>query len=150
MVLEKTLESPRDCMEIQLVHPKVNQFWIFIAKTDTEAEIPILWPADEKNRLIGKDPDAGKDWSWEEKGTTEDEMVGWHHWLNGNEFEQTLGDGEGQGSLACCSPWGRRESDTTVWVNWLNEPQFKKDKNQKKFMGVILIRYFQWRMGNTA
>ena len=87
VVLEKTLESPLDCKEIQLVHPKGNQFWIFIGRTDAEAETPVLWPPDAKNQLIGKDPDAGKDWRWEEKGTTEDEMVGWHHWLNGHKFE---------------------------------------------------------------
>ena len=84
---EKTLESPLDCREMQLVHPKGNQSWIFIGRTDVEAEIPILWPPDAKNWLIGKDPDSGKDWRREEKGTTEDEMVGWHHWLNGHEFE---------------------------------------------------------------
>ena len=87
VVLEKTLESPLSYKEIQLVHPKGNQFWIFIERTDAEAETLILWPPDAKNWLIWKDPDAGKDWRWEEKGTTEDEMVGWHHWLNGHEFE---------------------------------------------------------------
>ena len=101
---------PLDCKEIQPVHPKGNQSWIvigiFIGKTHAEAEVPILWPPDKKNWLTGKDPDTGKDWRWEEKGMTEDEMIGWYHWLNGHEFEQTLGDGEGQGSLARCSPWG--------------------------------------------
>ena len=87
MVLEKTLESPLDCKEIQLVHPKGNQSWIFIGRMDTEAETPILWPPDSKNRIIWKHPDARKDWRWEKKGTTEDEMVGWHHWLDGHEFE---------------------------------------------------------------
>ena len=119
VVLEKTLESPLDCKEIQLVNHKGNQSWVFIGRTDAEAEIPILWPPDAKNWLIGKDPDAGKDWRQEEKGTTEDEMVEWHHWLNGHEFEQALGVGDGQGSLACCSPWGRRESDTTEQLNWI-------------------------------
>ena len=114
-VLEKTLESPLDCKEIQPVHPKGNQSWIFIGKTDAEAETPILWPPDAKNWLIGKDPDAGKDWRQEEKGTTEDETVGWHHQLDGH--EQALGDGEGQGSLACCSPWSCKESDTTEQLN---------------------------------
>ena len=95
------------------VHPKGNQPWIFIGRTDGEAEIPILWPPDVKNWLSGKDPDAGKDWRQEEKGTTEDEMVGWHHRLNGHQFEQTPGDGEGQGSLACCSSWDHKELDTT-------------------------------------
>ena len=96
VVLEKTLDSPLDCKEIQPVHPKGNQSWIVIGRTDAEAETPILWPPDVKSGLIWKDPDAGKDWRQEEKGTTEDEMVGWHHWLNGHEFEQVLGDGEGQ------------------------------------------------------
>ena len=117
VVLEKTLESPLDCKEIQSVHPKGVQSWIFIGRTDAEAET-ILWSPDAKNWLIGKDPDAGKDWRWKEKRTTEDEMTGWHHWLNGHEFEQTLGAGDGQGSLVCCSPWGRKESDTTKRLNW--------------------------------
>ena len=120
-VLEKTLESPLDCKEIKPVNPKGNQPWIFMGRTDAEAEAPILWPPDEKNWLIGEDPDAGKDWGQEEKGTTEDEMVGWHHWFNGHGFEQTLGDGEGQRSLVCCSPWGCKESDMTEWVNNNND-----------------------------
>ena len=118
LMLEKTLESPLDCKEIQPGHPKGNQSWIFIGKINTEAEAPIIWPPDVKNQLIGKVPDAGKDWRQEEKGTTEDDMVGWHHWLNGHKFEQTPGIGDGQGSLACCSPWGRKESDTTEWLDW--------------------------------
>ena len=113
VVLEKTFESPLDCKEIQPVNPKGNQSWIFIGRIDAEAEIPILWPPDSKNWLTGKDPDAGKDWRPEEKGLTEDEMVGWHHGLNGHEFEQAPGVGDGQGSLVCCSPWGHKESDTT-------------------------------------
>ena len=108
-----------DCKEIQPVHPKGNQFWIFIRRTDAEAETPILCPPDAKNWLICKDPDAGQDWGQEEKGTTEDEMVGWHHWLNGREFEQALGVVDGQGSLARCSPWGCKESDMTELTrNW--------------------------------
>ena len=103
VVLEKTLGSSLDCKQIQLVHPKGNQSWIFIGRTDAEAETPILWPPDPKNWLIGKDTDAGKNWRQEEKGTAENEMVGWHHWLNGHEFEQALRDGEGQGSLVCFS-----------------------------------------------
>ena len=109
VVLEKTLESPLDYKEIQPVNPKGNQSWIFIGRTDAEAETPILWPPDVKSWLIGKDPDAGKDWRQDEKGTAEDEMVGWYHRLKGHELEQTPGDSEGQGSLACCSPWGRKE-----------------------------------------
>ena len=112
LVLEKILESPLDCKEIQSVHPKGNQSWIFIGRTDAEAEAPILRPPDVKSWPIRKDPNAGKDWKLEEKGTTEDEMVGWHHWLNGHEFEQALGDGNGQGSLACCSPWVCKVLDT--------------------------------------
>ena len=117
VVLEKILESPLDCEEIQLVHPKGDQSWIFIGRADAEAETPKLWPPDATNWLIGKDPDGGKDWRQEEKGTTEDEMVGWHHRLNGHEFERALGVGDGQGSLSCCSPWGLRGSDTTERLN---------------------------------
>ena len=123
VVLEKTLESPLGWKEIQPVHPKGNQSRIFIGRTDAEAETTIFWPYDSKNWLIGKDPDAGQD-LWEEKGVTEDEIAGWHHRLNGHEFEQTLGDSEGQGSLACCwSPRGHRESDTTEWSNSNNNRQ---------------------------
>ena len=121
VVLEKTLESPLNCKEIQPVHPKGNQSWIFVRRTDAEAETPIFWPPNVENWLIGKDPDAGKDWRWEEKGMTEDEMVGWHHGLNGHEFEWTLGVGDGQGGLAGCSPWGHKESDTTEWLNWTKQ-----------------------------
>ena len=110
VVLEKALESPFDCKEIQPVHPKENQSWIFIGRTDAEAETPVLRPPDTNNQLIGKDPDAGKDWRQEEKRTTVDEIVEWHHWLNGHEFEQALGVADGQGSLACYSPWGCKES----------------------------------------
>ena len=129
VVLEKTLESPLNCKEIKPVHPKGNQSWIFIGRTDDEAEAPILWPPDAKNWLIWKDPDSGKDWMQEDKGMTEDEMVGWHHRLDGQEFEQALGVGDGQGSLACCSPWGRKESDTTERLNWTEEnTNYKKVK----------------------
>ena len=107
VVLEKTLESPLDCKEIQLVHPKADQSWVLIGRTDVEAETPILWPPDAKSWLIWKDPDAGKDWRQEEKGTTEDEMVGWH-WLNGHELGWTPGVGDGQGGLACCYSWGHK------------------------------------------
>ena len=113
VVLEKTLESPLDC-KIKPVHPKGNQSWIFIGRTDAETETPILWPPDVKNWLTGKAPDAGKDSRQDEKGTTEDEMVGWYHWLDGHEFEQVLGVGDGQGSLACCSPWGHKECRTQL------------------------------------
>ena len=118
MVLEKTFESPLDCKEVQPVYLKENQSWIFIGRTDAEAETPILWPPYAKNQLIGKDPDTGKDWRQEEKGTTEDETVGWHHQLNGHEFKQALGVSDGQGSLACCHPWGHIELDTTEQLSW--------------------------------
>ena len=118
VVLEMTLESPLDCKEIQPVNPEGNQSWIFIGRTDAEAETPILWPPAVMNWLIGKDPDAGKNRRQEEKGKIEDEMVGWHHRLNGLEFEQVLGVGDGQGILVCCSPWGHNELDTTKWLNW--------------------------------
>ena len=121
VVLEKTLESPLDCKEIQTVHPKVNPSWIFTGGTDAETETPILWPPDVKNWLTRKDPDAGKDWRWEEKGMTEDEMIGWHHWLNGHEFEQAPGVGDGQGGLVYFSPWGHKELDTTEWLNWIEQ-----------------------------
>ena len=121
VVLEKTLENPLDNKKIKPINPKGNQSWIFIGRTDAEAETPTLWPSDAKNWLIGKDPDAGKDWRQEEKGMTEDETVGWHHQLNGHEFEQAPGAGEGQGSLACCSPWDRQESDTTEGLNNSNK-----------------------------
>ena len=113
VVLEMTLESPLNCKEIQPAHPKGDQSWVFTGRTDAEAEAPILWPSDVRNWLIGKDCNAGKDWRREEKGTTEDEMVGWHHRLNGHGFGWTPGVGDGQGDLACCSPWGPKESDTT-------------------------------------
>ena len=113
----RRLLSPLDCKEIQPVHPKGNQSWVFIGRTDTEVETAILWPHDAKNWLIWKDPDDGKDWRQEEKGMTEDEMVGWHHHLNGHEFEQAPGDSEGEGSLACYSPWGCKQSDMTEGLN---------------------------------
>ena len=115
-VVEKTLESPLDCKEIKSANPKRNQPWIFLRRTDVEADTPILWPPDAKTWLIGKDPDAGKDWGQEEKEMIEDEMVG-YYWFNGHEFEQTPGDSEGQESLVCCSPWGRKEFITTEWLN---------------------------------
>ena len=118
VVLEKTLESPLDCKEIQPVHPKGDQSWVFIGRTDAEAETPILWPPHAKSWLIGKDADAGRDWGQEEKGTTEDEMAGWHHRLNGHEFGWTPGDGDGQGGLACCGSWGCRVR--LYWVTELN------------------------------
>ena len=122
VVLEKTLESPLDCKEIQLVHPKGDQPWVFFGRTDAKAETPVLWPPDAKSWLIGKDSDAWRDWGQEEKGTTEDEMAGWHHWLDGRESEWTPGDGDGQ---ACCNSWGLKESDTTERLNWTEEVNIK-------------------------
>ena len=113
----RPLESPLDCKEIKPVKPKGNQPWIFTGRTDAEAEPPILWPPDVKSRLIGKDPDTGKDWSQEEKGVTEDEMVGWHYQLNRHEFEQIPWDSEGQGSLVCCSPRSCKDLDLTKGLN---------------------------------
>ena len=118
----ENFESRLDSKEIQPVNLKGNQPWIFTGRTDAEAEAPILWPPYVKSLLIGNDPDAGKDWKQEEKGMTEDEMVEWHHWINRYEFEQALEDGEGQGSLACCSQWGHIESDTTEQLINNNSP----------------------------
>ena len=123
VVLEKTLENPLDWKEIQWVYPKRNQSWLFIGRTDVEAQTWILWPTDAKNWLTGKDPDAGQDWRQEKKGMTEDEMVRWHHWLYGRKFEQALEFGNGQGILACCSPWGRKQSDMTEWLNRTLHPK---------------------------
>ena len=123
VVLEKTLESPSDCKEIQPVHPKGDQSWVFIGGTDVGgtdvgAETPILWPPYAESWVIGKDPDAGKDWGQEEKGMTEDEMFGLHHWHNGHGFGWTPGVGDGQGGLACYGSWGHNESDMTEQLNW--------------------------------
>ena len=116
MVLEKTLESPLDCKEIQPVHSK-DQPWV-LGRNDAKAETPVLWPPYAKSWLIGKDSDAGRDWGQEEKGTREDEMAGWHHWLDGHKSGWTPGVGDGQGGLVCCDSWGRKESDTTERLNW--------------------------------
>ena len=140
MVLEKSLESPLDCKEIQTVHPKWDQSWLLFGRTDVEGETPILWPPDAKSWFTGKEPDAGKGWGQEEKGTTEDEMVGWHYWLNGLESEQSPRVGGGQGSLACCSSWGRKESDTTELLNWT-------ELNWKMTIGSELT-FFQRRLTN--
>ena len=130
VVLEKTLDSPLDSKEIKPVNSKENQPSIFTERTDAEVEAPIIWPPDVNSWLIGKDPDAGKDWRLEKKGVTEDEMVGWHHWLNWHESKQTQGSGERQGSLAYCSPWGHKELDTTEGLN----------NNNDKTVWVILGR----------
>ena len=142
MVLEKTLESPLDCKEIQPVHPKGNQSWIFTGRTDAEAEAPVVWPPNVKSWLIRKDPEAEKDWRQEEKGTTEDEMVGWHHRLDGHEFKEALGVGDWQGGLACYSLWGCKELGTTEWLNWTEEKQKilrRGGKNIQKNSKMILM-----------
>ena len=126
VVLEKTLESPLDCKEVQAVHPKGDQSWVYIGRTDVEPETPILWPPDVNSWLIGKDPDAGKAWRQEEKGTTEDEMVGWHHTLDGHELEPVPGVGDGQGGLACCSPWGHKDGQ-----DWAAEGQQRQRLNRR-------------------
>ena len=143
VVLEKTLESPLDCKEIQPVHPKGDQSWVFLGRSVVEAETPILWTPDVKNWLIWKDPDAGKNWRWEEKGITKEKMVGCHHWLNRHEFEQALGVYDGHGSLVCCSPQGHKMSDTTDWLNWTETPckmpGWMKHKLESKLLGKISI-----------
>ena len=140
VVLEKTLESPLDSKEIQPVHPKGNLSWIFIGRTDAEAEATILRPPDVKNGLIGKDPDAGKDWRQEENGT-DNEMVGWYHWLDGHEFEQAPRVGDGQGGLACCSPWGHKELS-----QWLSD---NKTDTHTNCMYVKFFRIFPKDNYNT-
>ena len=132
VVLEKTLESPLYCKEIQPVHSKGDQSWVFIGKTDIVAETLIFWPPDAKYWLIWKDPDAGKDWRQEEKGMTEDELVGWHHRLNGHEFDYPLGVGDGQGGLVCCSPFGHRVGHD--WTTELNGVEHHWEKHEKKFI----------------
>ena len=139
--MEKTLESPLDCEQIKPVNRKGNQFWLFIGRTDAEA--PILWLPDMKNWLIGKDPDAGKDWGWEKKGTTGDEMVGWHHQLDGLEFEQALGVGDGQGSLPCCSPWGH---DWATELNWSTLLSAQPPKNHPILVYVLHFGNQIWKL----
>ena len=126
VVLEKTLERPLDYKEIQPVCSEGDQAWVFFGRTDAKAETPVLWPPPAKSWFTGKDSDAGRDWGQEKKGTTEDEMAGWHHWLDGRESEWTPEVVDGQGGLACCDSWGRKESDTTEWLSWteLNRSSF--------------------------
>ena len=147
VVLEKSLESPLDSKEIQPDHPKGNQSWIFIGRTDVEAETPILWPPDAKNWLIGKHPDAGKDWRQKVKGTTEDGMVGWHQWRDGHEFEQAPGAGDGEGSLVGCSPWGCKELDMTEWLNWTEHDNPITFGSMKRYNGLLKPK-FRWLTNN--
>ena len=132
VVLEKTLESPLDCKEIQPVHSIEDQSWVFFGRNDAKAETPVLWPPHVKSWPLGKDSDAGRDWGQEEKGTTQDEMAEWHHRLDGHESEWTLGDGDGQGGLACCDSWGCKESDTTERLNWTERASWWKWKRRVK------------------
>ena len=151
VVLEKTLESPLDCKKIKPVNPKGNQPWIIIGRTNAEA--PILWPPDAKSWLTGKDPDAGKDWGQEEKGTTENKMVGWHHQFDGHKFEQAPGIGDGQGSLLCCIPWSHKELDMIEWLNCTDYSHVRKNGadealsmilacNQKDRCQIIIVSLF--------
>ena len=141
-----------DCKEIQPVHPKGDQSWVFFGRNDAKAETPVLWPPHVKSWLFGKDFDAGRDWGQEKKGTTEDEMAGWHHWLDGRESEWTLGVGDGQGDLACCNSGGRKESDMTEWLNWTELNRIWGGNTQTKFtawphrhLGVFqLAQVSQW------
>ena len=146
VVLEKTLESPLDYREIKLVHPKGNQSWIFIEMTDAEAENPIFQSPDVKNRLIGKEPETGEDWRQEEKVTTEDEMVLWHHWLNGHEFEQALGVGDGQGGLVCFR--GHKELDMTEWQNWTEKCDIHKRRSWH-LVSSLHGKWKQWKQWQT-
>ena len=137
--VEKTLESPLDCKEIQPVHSKGDQPWDW-----SKAETPVLWRPHTKSWLIGKDSDAGRDWGQEEKGTKEDEMAGWHHLLNGHEFEWTLGVGDGQGGLACCDSWGHKESDTTEQLNWTEFIHFSAEEHLHGFQLLVIMRWYMY------
>ena len=152
VVLEKMLDSPLDCKEIQPVHPKGHQSWVFTGRTDVDGETPILQQSVAKSWLIWKDPDVRKDWGQEEKGTTEDEMVGWHHWLNGHGFGWTLGGGDGQGGLVCCGSWGCKESDMTEWLNWT---ELNHEKNQNRHINMliwallIILEFWLWKLSKA-
>ena len=149
VVLEKTLENPLDYKEIQPVHSEGDQCWVFFGRTDAKAETPVLWPPHEKSWLIGKDSDAGRDWGQKEKATTEDEMAGWHHWLNGSESEWTPGVGDGQGGRVYCNSWGLKESEMTERLNWtelnwkpwqlIPQEKYKLTKFKLIFIGLNLL-----------
>ena len=146
VVLKKTLESPLDCKEIQPVHSKGDQSWVFIGRTDAKAETPVLWPPLAKSWLIGKDSDAGRDWGQEEKGTTEYEMSGWHYQLDGHEFWWTPGVGDGQGGLVHCNSWGCKESDTTEWLNWT---EWKTRRQLRRDIIIIIIKIYHGKSLQT-
>ena len=139
VVLEKTLESPLDCKEIQPVHSEGDQPWDFFGRNDTKAETTVLWPPHAKSWLVGKDFDAGRDWGQEEKGTTEDEMAGWHHWLDGRDSEWTPRVGDGQGGLVCCDSWGHKESDTTERLNWTELSIYKCNLFSSVLISIMLL-----------
>jgi len=145
--LEETLESPLDCKEIQPVHSKGDQPWDFFERNDAKAETPVLWPPHAKSWLIGKNSDAGRDWGQEEKGTTEDEMDGWHHQLDGREFEWTPGDGDGQGGLACCDSWGRKELDMIEQLNWT---ELRPESDTVATAGEYVKCLCQWRPAGSC
>ena len=148
VVLEKTLENPLDYKEIQPVHSEGDQPWDFFGRNDAKAEAPVLWPPDAKSWLIGKESDAGRDWGQEEKEMTEDEMAGWHHWLDGRESEWTLGVGDGQGGLACCDSWGRKESDTTEQLNWTSGKWLRLFKPYEEPNSVWIPYNVKWQKSN--
>ena len=152
VVLEKTLESPLDCKEIQSVHPKGDQSWVFNGRTDVEAKTPILWPPDVKSWLTEKDTDAGKDWEQEEKGTTEDKIAGWHHRLDGREFGWTPGVGDRQGSLVCCGSWGHKELDTTERLNWTEKGGQEVARSYRNwlYIWVTLSTNKKWGLGEQG
>ena len=150
VVLEKMLESPLDSKEIKPVNPKGNQPWIFTERINAEAEAPILWSPNAKSQLFGKDCDAGKEWR-QEKRPAEDEMVRYHHWLNGPEFEQTSGISEGQGSLVCCSAWGQKELHMTKWLNWTDVFEYLNELTEKHYdrnAEIFAPNYWQAQVKN--
>ena len=149
MVLEKTLESPLDCKEIQPVHSDGDQLWDFFGRNDAKAEAPVLWPPHAKRWFIGKDSDAGRDWGQEEVGTTEDEMAGWHHGHNGRESEWTPWDGDGQGGLVCCDSSGRKELKTTEWLNWTDCPFYNSQGNNCFYRAAVLRLSSAYRQACT-
>ena len=148
MVLEKTLESPLDCKEIQPVYSEGDKPWVFFGRNDAKAETPVLWPPLAKSWFIGKDSDAGRDWGQEEKGMTKDEMAGWHHWLDGLESDWTPGVGDGQGGLACCDSWGRKESDTTERLNWMFNVQVGPLAVKMVVVGTWYLRWVRDKIFN--